>query len=180
MVTAYHDENDETARLYLNQTLDDGDKATTGPDSEVVLRLKDKAYVYLAPHTKIHITKLRMEDKGFRCQINLITGRMLCQLEQVPPWSLEVSAGSVMCHEHGTLFEITRKEEELGIVSYQGSVVADFHGQSKIAKTNEVVKLDHGKFRFRNHHLKRDEQAHLQAWQDLLSKMIGNTPTPAP
>ena len=180
MVTAYHDQNDETARLYQNQTLDDGDKATTGPQSEVVLRFKDRVYLYLAPRTKIHITRLRMGDKGLRCQINLITGRMLCQLDQTNPWSLEVSAGSVLCREHGTLFEVSRNGEVLNIVSYEGAAVAEFHGQTKIAKSNEVLKLERGKFRYRNHHLKTEEQEHLQSWRDLLSKIQGKTTTPEP
>jgi hypothetical protein len=56
--------------------------------------------------------------------------------------------------------------------------VADFHGQTKMAKANEVIQLDHGKFRYRNHHLKMDEQGDLQDWQDLYSKREGKAPTP--
>ena len=178
LVTAYHDENDETSRLYQSQTLDDGDKVVTGPDSDAVLRLKGKAYLYLAPRTKIHITRLRAGDKGLQCEINLVTGRMFCQLDQTSGWSFGVSAGSVLCRAHGALFEFVRKEEALTIISYEGSVVADFHGQTKMAKANEVVQLDHGKFRYRNHHLRNDEQADLQAWQDLLSKLEEKAPTP--
>src|SRR5580658_7947726 len=178
MVTAYHDENDETSRLYQSQTLDDGDKVVTGPDSDVVLRLKGKAYLYLAPRTKIQMTRLRAGDRGPQCEINLVTGRIFCQLDQIPAWSFVVSAGSVLCRAHGTLFEFLRKEEALKIVSYEGAVVADFHGQTKMAKANEVIQLDHGKFRYRNHHLKMDEQDDLQAWQDLLSKVEEKTTTP--
>lgn len=178
MVTAYHDQNDETSRLYQSQTLDDGDKVVTGPDSDAVLRLKGKVYLYLAPRTKIRITRLRGGDKGFQCEINLVTGRMFCQLDQTPTWSFGVSAGSVLCHAHGTLFEFVRKEEALKIVSYEGAVVADFHGQTKMTKTNEVIQLDHGKFRYRNHHLRIDEQGDLQAWQVLLSKLEEKAPTP--
>jgi ferric-dicitrate binding protein FerR (iron transport regulator) len=178
MVTAYHDENDETSRLYQSQTLDDGDKVTTGPDSDALLRLEGKAYLYLAPRTKIRITRLRMGDKGLQCEINLVTGRMFCQLDQTPTWSFVVSAGSVLCRAHGTLFEFLRKEEALKIVSYEGVVVADFHGQTKMAKANEVIQLDHGKFRYRNHHLKMDEQDDLQAWRDLYSKREEKAPTP--
>ena len=178
MVTAYHDENDETSRLYQSQTLDDGDKVVTGPDSDAVLRLKGRVYLYLAPRTKVRITRLRMGDKGLQCEINLVTGRVFCQLDQTPTWSFGLSAGSVLCRAHGTLFEFSRKEEALKIVSYEGSVVANFHGQTKMAKANEVIQLDHGKFRYRNHHLKMDEQGDLQAWQDLLSKLEEKTPTP--
>ncbi len=178
MVTAYHDENDETSRLYQSQTLDDGDKVVTGPDSDAVLRLKGKSYLYLAPRTKIRVTRLRSGDKGFQCEINLVTGRMLCQLDPTHTWSFSVSAGSVLCHAHGTLFEFSRKEEAFKIISYEGAVVADFHGQTKMAKANEVIQLDHGKFRYRNHHLRIDEQGDLQAWQDLLSKLEEKTPAP--
>ena len=178
MVTAYHDENDETSRLYQSQTLDDGDRVVTGPDSDAVLRLKGKAYLYLAPRTKIRITRLRAGDKGLQCEINLVTGRMFCQLDQTPNWSFVISAGSVLCHAHGTLFEFVRNEEALKMVSYEGSVVADFHGQTRMAKANEVIQLDHGKFRYRNHHLSLKEQGDLQAWQDLLSKLEEKAPTP--
>ncbi len=156
----------------------DGDKVVTGPDSDAVLRLKGRAYVYLAPRTKIRVTRLRAGDKGLQCEINLVTGRIFCQLDQTPTWSFGVSAGSVLCRAHGTLFEFSRQEEALKIVSYEGSVVANFHGQTKMAKANEVIQLDHGKFRYRNHHLKLDEQGHLRAWQDLLSKLEEKTPTP--
>jgi ferric-dicitrate binding protein FerR (iron transport regulator) len=178
MVTAYHDENDETSRLYQSQTVDDGDKVITGPDSDAVLRLKGKAYLYLAPRTKIRISRLRVGDKGLQCEINLVTGRMLCQLDPGPAWSFGVSAGSVLCHAHGTLFEFSRKEDAFKIVTYEGAVVADFHGQTRMAKANEVIQLDHGKFRYRNHHLKMEEQGHLQAWQDLYSKLEEKAPTP--
>lgn len=171
-IMAYHDENDETARLYTNQTVDDGDRVTAAADSEVVLRLDQKVYVYLAPHTRIHIIRLRQGDKGMECKINLVTGRMLCQLEQNldPPFT--VSAGGVYCHEHGSLFEVIRKQDDLTVVSFQGAVVADFHGTTKMAKTEEVLTLSHGKFRNKTHHLSAEEKAHLKAWEDLISEIV--------
>lgn len=170
-VTAYHNENDETARLYTSQSVDDGDKVTTAANSEAVLRLDQKIYLYLAPHTRIHITRLRQGDKGLECQVNLVTGRMLCQLGQSGTAVLELTAGSVLCREHGNLFEAIRKDEQLMVVSYQGAVVANFHGKTKMAKDNEVLKLEHGKFRTKTHHLSSDEQADLQAWKDLLAQI---------
>jgi hypothetical protein len=155
MVSAYHDENDETARLYQSQSVDDGDKVTTGPQSEAVLRLSGKAYLYLAPHTKIHITRLRLGDKGLSFQVNLVTGRMLCQFDQV-----------------------VRRNDELSVVSYEGGTVVNYPGKTRIAKANETIKLDHGKFRYLDHHLKSEEQGHLQAWQELLSKTQGKGPAP--
>lgn len=169
-VTAYHNENDETARLYTSQSVDDGDKVTTASDSEVVLRIKDKAYVYLAPRTKIIVRKLRQGDKGLECQVNLVTGRILCQLDQAPS-AFEVTAGNVLFREHGILFEISRMVDELTAVSFQGAMVANFHGKTKMAKDNEVLKLDHGKFRNKTHHLTSDQQNHLRAWEDLLAQM---------
>ncbi|SRR5579871_2029154 len=170
-VTAYHNENDETARLYTNQTVDDGDKITTASDSEVVLRLKQKTYLYLAPRTKIIIHKLRQGDKGLECQVNLVTGRMLGQLEDLPQSAFEVTAGNLLFREHGTLFEISRNVDELTAVSYTGAMVVNFHGKTKMAKDNEVLKLDHGKFRNKTHHLTADQQGHLQAWQALLAEI---------
>lgn len=170
-VTAYHNENDETARLYTNQTVDDGDKVTTASDSEVVLRLKQKTYLYLAPRTKIILRKLRQGDKGLECQINLVTGRMLGQLDDLPQDAFEVTAGSLLFREHGTLFEISRNADELTAVSYTGAMVVNFHGKTKMAKDNEVLKMDHGKFRNKTHHLTGDQQGHLRAWQDLLAEI---------
>jgi len=170
-VTAYHNENDETARLYTNQTVDDGDKVTTASDSEAVLRMKEKTYLCLAPRTKIIIHKLRQGDKGLECQINLVTGRMLGQLDDASQIAFEVTAGNVLFREHGTLFEISRKVDELTAVSFTGAMVANFHGKTKMAKDNEVLKLDHGKFRNKTHHLTDDQQGHLQAWQGLLAEI---------
>ncbi len=170
-VMAYHNENDETARLYQSQTVDDGDKVITAAESEAVLKLKGRATIYLGPRTKINLNRLRLGDKGPQCRINLVTGRMLVQLDQVPEWPFEITAESVLCRAHGTLFEIIRVGEELHIVSYEGAIVANFHGQTKIAKANEVLKLDHGKFRSKNHHLNNEEQGHLTAWQELSTEI---------
>lgn len=170
-VLAYHNQNDETSRLYTSQSVDDGDKVTTAADSEAVLRVGKKTYVYLAPHTKIHITRLRQGNNGFECRINLVTGRMLSQAGQPGEGSIEVSAGSVLCHEHGTLFEVSRQKDELRIVSFEGVMVANFHGTTKMAKSNEVLNLKNGKFRVKTHHLNNADQGHLQAWQDLLAEI---------
>ncbi len=170
-VTAYHNENDETSRLYTSQTLDDGDKVTTAADSEAVLRLGPKSYLYLAPHTRIHITRLRQGDKGPQCQVNLVTGRLLGQLDPSLSGALEVTAGGVYCREHGTLFEVSRREEQLTVVSFQGAAVVNFHGKTKMAKDNEVLRLGHGKFRNKTHHLTNEQQEDLQAWQGLLAEI---------
>lgn len=179
LVTAYHDENDETAKLYTSQLVDDGDKVTTGKDSEAVLRLKGLATLYLAPKSRIQFEKLRPGDKGPQCWIRLITGRMVCRLDQPFPGTFEIHAGSVRSHEHGTLFEAVRKEEKLDLVSYEGSLVVDYHGQTKLAKANEVIHMDNGKFRNRSHHLSRQQQDDLKNFQDLLDHLHGLTPTPA-
>lgn len=176
MVTAYHDENDETARLYSNQLVDDGDKLTTSRDSETVLRLKGLGLVYLAPKTRVHIERLRNGEKGPLCRIRLITGRVLCQSDPGSSGLFEVTAGKVTCHEHGTLFEVIRRDEELKAISFEGSLVLDYHGKTSLAKANESIKLDNGKFRYRNHHLKREEQDQLQAWKELSAKIQGSIP----
>ncbi|HVZ79915.1 MAG TPA: FecR domain-containing protein [bacterium] len=177
-VTAYRDENDETARLYTNQMVDDGDKLTTGKDSEAVLRMKGWATLYLAPRSRIQFEKLRNGDKGPQCWIRLITGRMVCQLDRPFPGAFEIHAGSVRSHEHGTLFEAIRKGESLELVSYEGSLVADYHGKSKLAKDREVIRMDKGKFRSRSYHLDRHKLADLKAFQDLLERIQDLTPVP--
>ena len=178
MVTAYHDENDETAKLYTSQLLDDGDKVTTGKDSEVVLRMKGLATLYLAPRSRIQFEKLRPGDKGPQCWIRLITGRMVCRLDGPFPGTFEIHAGSVRSHEHGTLFEAKRKEEKLDLVSYEGSLVVDYHGKSQLAKANEVIHMEKGKFRSRSHHLSRQHQEDLRNFQELLGRLPGATPIP--
>lgn len=170
-VMAYHNENDETSRLYASQSVNDGDKVILGRDCEAVLSLNNKACLYLAPNTKVNIQRLRSGDKGFQCRLNLVTGRMLCQLDPSASGALEVTAGSVLCREHGTLFEATRRDEELTVVSFEGAVVAEFHGKTKMAKDDEVLKLDHGKFRNKTHHLTPDQQEHLRAWKDLWAEI---------
>lgn len=178
-VMAYHNENDETARLYASQSVGDGDKVILGRDCEAVLRLKDKVYLYLAPRTKVNFQRLRSGDKGFQCRINLVTGRMLCLLNQPTAGAVEVSAGSVLCREHGSLFEVSRKGEELTVVSFQGAVVAGFHGKTRMAKDNEVLKINNGKFRNITHHLTQEQQGHLEAWRSLWVDLSANTPIPA-
>lgn len=179
-VMAYHNENDETSRLYTSQSVGDGDKVILGRDCEAVLRMKGKAYLYLAPRTKVNFQRIRQGDKGWQCRVNLVTGRMVCQLDQPTGGSFEVSAGSVLFREHGTLFQVSRREEELTAVSFQGAIVVEFHGKAKIAKDNEVLKLDHGKFRNLTHHLTGDEQGDLEAWRGLYAELDGNLSTAVP
>ena len=65
-VTVFHDERDETV-LRVGDHTDDGDNISTGAKSEVWLRLPGKGYVYLGPHTKVHISRLRAGIRASRC-----------------------------------------------------------------------------------------------------------------
>jgi ferric-dicitrate binding protein FerR (iron transport regulator) len=175
-VTAYHDQIEETTRLHKNQVLEDGDWVTTGPESEVTLRLNGGAYVYLPSNSKVHISRLQAGDKGPICQLKLFKGRVLCQLDKAPLSPFEVQIGNILCRAHGTLFEVFQKKSEVHVVSFKGSVVASSHGVSKIAKGIQLLSFDHGKFRYKTHQLKNEEQGHLKEWKSQLAQIHKRIP----
>jgi hypothetical protein len=165
----YRDEDDATSRFHKSQKADDGDQVSTGPDSEAVLYLKNRCYLYLSPNTKITISRLRLGDKGVQVHLNLARGRVLGQIGPKPPASFEVTAGSLLCRVHGTLFEMIRKKDEVQATSFEGAVVLNSHGHVELAKSRQVVKFDGGRFRFRISHLPMEQEGHLEEWQNLLS-----------
>jgi len=175
-VTAYHDERDETGRLRLSESVDDGDNISTGAKGEALLRLPGKAYVYLAPHTKIHISRLRSGDKGLQVRLNLITGDLWCQLDQVPKnMTFEASMRSLICRCHGTLFEAIRQKNAVRINAFDGPVVTVSHGQVKIAKTGEVTQYIQDKFRYK-HRLKSSDSGRLEQWKTHLTDILAKRP----
>lgn len=175
-VTAYHDETGEDSRLHFKQTVDEGDNVSTGYASEVVLRLKRKAYVHLAPNTKIHITRLRMSDKGLQCRLNLLSGTVLCQLDSIPVSPFEVSSGSLVCRTHGTLFDVSRNGDAVHLTSFEGSVVTNSHGHVEIAKPRQVIQFDQGNFRYK-YYLKIRDEGRLQEWKDHLAEIRSKSST---
>jgi ferric-dicitrate binding protein FerR (iron transport regulator) len=175
-VMIYRNQQDETGRFRTGQKCDDGDSIQTSSKSEVVLQLKNHGYVYLAPNTKVHISKLRRGDKGLQIRINLVKGRMLCQFEkaQTPPF--EMSAGKLLCRAHGNLFEFIRKKEVVQVICFEGSIVASARGRVEMIKGQQLVKFDNGKFRYRIASLRSDVEGHLQAWKDRLKELQQNKP----
>jgi hypothetical protein len=179
-VNAYHDERDETNKLKTAESVDDGDNVSTGAKSEVLLKLPGKAYIYLGPHTKIHISRLRSGDKGLQVRLNLLSGDIWCQLDQEPKnMVFEVSMQNLICRCHGTLFEAIRQKNALRINAFEGSVVTTSHGQVKMAKTGEVTQYVQDKFRYK-HRLKAVDEARLEKWkthlEDILTKTHGKMP----
>ncbi len=167
----YRDQTDETTRLHRGQSVDDGDKITTDRQSEVVLRLKGRAYVQIAPNSKIHITRLRInENKRLQSRINLISGRVLTQIDPGPPVSFEVTTGKLLARAHGTLFDVTRKKEEVKVTAFEGSVVATSQGVVEMAKARQIMKYDHGRFRYK-HYLKTEDEGRLDDWKGLLAEI---------
>ena len=167
----YRDENDETTRLRKGQTVDDGDRITTDSHSEVVLRLKGRAYVQIPPGSKIKITRLRVGDnKRLQSRINLISGRVLTQIDPGPPVSFEVTIGKFLCRAHGTLFDVSRKKEEVKVTAFEGSVVATSQGVVEMAKARQIMKYDHGRFRYK-HYLKTEDEGRLEDWKGLLAEI---------
>jgi hypothetical protein len=174
-VMAYHDERDETAALRVSQTIDDGDNVSTGAKSEVLLRLPGKGYVYLGPHTKIHISRLRSSDKGLQVRLNLLAGDLWCQLDHAPKnMVFETSMQNLICRCHGTLFEAVRQKDAVRISAFEGSVVTVSHAQVKMAKAGEVTQYIQNKFRYK-HRLKSSDENRLEQWKSHLADILLKT-----
>jgi len=174
--TAYHDERDETNRLRVSESVDEGDNISTGAKGQALLRLAGKAYVYLGPHTKIHISRLRPGEKNLQVRINLITGDIWCQLDQTPHNMIfETSMRSLICRCHGTLFEVIRQKNAARINAYDGPVVTVSHSQVKMAKTGEVTQYIQDKFRYK-HRLKDSDTSRLEDWKTHLTDILAHSP----
>lgn len=170
-VFVFRDETDESSRLRQGQKVDDGDKITTSEKSEVVLRLKGRAYLHLSPNTKISISRLRLNDaKGVESRVNLISGRMLTQLDRIQKPSYEVSAGKLIFRAHGTLFEVARKKEGIHLTSYEGVMVANFPGHTELVKARQIMKIENGRFRYK-HYLKIEDESRLEEWKNHLAEI---------
>ena len=182
-VTAYRDETDETTRLRIGEFVDEGDTITTGPKSEAVLRLKGRAYAHLAPNTKVHISRLKhIESKSLESRLNLLTGKLVSQLDRTPTFVFEVSVDGVLCRTHGTLFEVTKQNDRDRVLCHEGSVVANVHGHVVMAKKGWVVEFVKGIFKSKYHFSVGDE-ADMEEWQQHLHDIRthhphGTTPKP--
>jgi hypothetical protein len=175
-VTAYHYERDETNRLRVADKVDEGDNVLTGSKGEALLRLPGKAYVYLGPHTKIHISRFRSGDKNLQVRLNLLTGDLWCQLDQVSQnLTFEVSIQSLICRCHGTLFEALRQKDALRLNAYDGPIVTVSHGEVKMAKTGEITQYIQDKFRYK-HRLKNSDMDRLNQWKAHLADILTKTP----
>lgn len=170
-VTVYRDETDETTRLRPGQKVGDGEKITVSSKSEAVLRLKGRAYVFMAPNTRVNVTRLQMGEKG-RAQIrlNILQGRVVCQMDEGASSSFEVSASKVVCRAHGTLFEVIRKKDDLQLTAFEGSVVTNAQGHVEMAKPRQVITFRSDRFRFK-HYLKAAEESRLEAWKARLKEV---------
>ena len=167
----YRDEDDVTSRLHKGQKVDDGDKIFTDPKSEIVLRLKGRAYLRLASNSKIVFSKLRWNDaRGVQLRINLVKGRMLMQLDRVQKPGYEITAGKMLYRVHGTLFDASRKKEVIYLTSYEGVMVANFPNQTVMVKAGQVMKIENGRFRYK-HYLKTEDEARLEEWKKRLSEI---------
>ncbi|HXL74169.1 MAG TPA: FecR domain-containing protein [bacterium] len=175
-VTAYHDERDETARLRIAESVDEGDNVLTGAKSEALLRLPGKACIFLGPHTKIHISRLRSGDKNLQIRLNLLTGDLWCQLDRSPQnMTFEVSMQSLICRCHGTLFEAIRQKDAVRLNAYNGPVVTVSRGEVKMAKTGEITQYIQDKFSYK-HRLKNSDDDHLAQWKAHLADILAKTP----
>lgn len=177
-VTIYRDETGETSRFHATQSAEEGDRLSTGPQSDVVLRLKDRGYVYLSPNTKVRLTRLHMGEKGLQCQVNLLSGRLTAQFDPTPTWDFEVSTDNLRCRAHGTLLEVFRQKQTVYLTCFDGAVVAtNTKGQVQMAKSKQVVKFEAGKFRYR-HYLRGEQEERLGQWQERLQAVLSKQNPP--
>lgn len=174
-VTVYHDELDETVRMKVKDYADDGDNLFTSAKSNVLLRLPGKGYVYLGPHTNVHISRLRATDKGLQVRLNLLTGTLWCQLDQAPRYPFEISAKSLIVRCHGTLVQVERQSDAVRITTFDGPAVTVSHARVKLAKSGEVMQYIKGQFRYK-HRLKASDEEHLTQWQAYLNQMKTQKP----
>ncbi len=163
-VTAYHDERDETVRVKVKDQVDDGDNVSTGAKSDILLRLPGKGYVYLGPHTAIHISRLRAGDKGLQVRLNLLTGTLWCRMDQAPRYPFEISAKSLIARCHGTLVKAERQKDAVRVTAFDGPIVMVAHAKVKMAKTGEVMQYIQDQFRYK-HRLKASDNERLIQWQ---------------
>jgi hypothetical protein len=175
-VTVYRDETDETTRLRPGQKVGDGEKIIVASKSEAVLRLKGRAYVYLAPNTRVNVTRLQMSEKGRpQVRLNILQGRMICQMDKGASSTFEVSASKVVCRAHGTLFEVIRKKDDLQMTAFEGSVVTNARGHVEMAKPRQVMSFRNDRFRYK-HYRKTAEESRLEAWNARLKEIREKKP----
>jgi len=172
-VTSYRDETDETTRLHKDQTDDDGDQVTTEDKSEVVFRLRGKAYVHLAPNTRVLISRLRAaEPKGIECRLTLVYGRLIVQLDKTPTTPFEVIAGTVHSRVHGTLLEVIRNKtkDTVRVLCHEGNVVTNSKGHVEMAKKGQVVEFAKGGFKSK-YYFSMEDEADMEEWQQYLHEV---------
>jgi len=169
-VMIYRDQDDTTVRFHQGQKADDGDQITTSSKSEVILRLKGRVYLDLFPNSKLTISRLRMGDKGVQLRLNLVKGRVLCQLGPNKPSSCEVSTDKVLSRAHGTLFEVYRKKDDLDVTAYEGAMVTNSQGHVEMAKPRQVIHFNQGRFRYK-HYLKLEQESRLEEWKKRLADL---------
>ncbi len=167
-VTAFRDETDETKRLRMDQHVDDGDRITTGPKSEVVLRLKNRVYLQLAENSRLSISRLRFDEtRGLTFRVTLLSGKLVAQMDQTPNYPFEVYAGDVLCQAHGTLVEFVKKGDQVEVYSHQGGFVTSAKGRTDIVKKGQVIVYDKGKWKDK-FSFPPEDVADLAQWRDHL------------
>lgn len=153
-----------SARLRMGAKVDDGEWVTTQKGGEAVLRLPGKAYVLIAPNTRIRVSRLRLLSEGPECQISLISGRILVQLDEAKNMDFLISTAGTRARAHGTLFEALRRGEEFSVISFKGAVVATAKRKPDIARGGQMLHYEKDRFRYKRYSLKPWEEAHREEW----------------
>lgn len=167
-VSAYRDETDETSRLRIDQHVDDGDRITTGPKSEAVLRLKNRVYLHLAANTRLSISRLRYEEgRGLTFRVTLLAGKLVAQMDQTPNYPFEIYAEDVLCRAHGSLVEVVNLGDKVKVYSHLGAFVTNCKGHTAIAKKGQVVVYEKGKFKDKSSISLKDE-VDMTEWREHL------------
>jgi ferric-dicitrate binding protein FerR (iron transport regulator) len=167
-VTAFRDETEENTRLRIDQHVDDGDRITTGPKSEAVLRLKNRVYLHLAPNTRLSISRLRFDEgRGLTFRVTLLSGKLVAQMDQTPNYPFEIYAGDVLCRAHGSLVEVVKLGDQVKVYSHQGSFVTSCKGHTSLAKKGQVVVYAGGIFKDK-YAISLEDEADLTEWREHL------------
>jgi hypothetical protein len=144
----FREDTEETSRLHIDQWVDDGERITTGPKSEVVLRLKNRAYLHLGEKSRLSISRLRFDEtRGLLFRVTLLSGRLVAQLDQSPRYPFEIYVGDMLCQARGTLVEVVSQGKEVRVFSHQGSFVTSAKGRTDLVKKGQVISYEGGVYK---------------------------------
>ncbi len=167
--TLLREDIEETSRPHIDQWVDDSERITTGPKSEVVLRLKNRAYLHLGENSRLSVSRLRFDEtRGLLFRVTLLSGKLVAQLDQSPHYPFEIYAGDMLCQARGTLVEVVSQGKEVRVYSHQGSFVTSAKGRTDWVKKGEVITYESGVYKDK-YAFPTQDVADLAEWREHLN-----------